>query len=222
MSELETTKSIARRTVLKGAAWSVPVVAAAAAMPVSGAAVSNVNPSLRIDSGCFQILGVGVLPGFKVSNTGTGPYAGDITIIEKVDLSAIKLDPQLTPPFFNNNGALSSTARSVLWTELVVQSGGGLLEGHDSGVTVSSWTGSGGDNWIAAGVFQHSYKVATRTIHIPAGLAASGTKSWGQLISANLSQLLGGTWTATITNPTGNPPVVKAADNLPIQILGGC
>jgi hypothetical protein len=37
MSETETVKHVARRTVLKGAAWSVPVVAAAAATPLASA-----------------------------------------------------------------------------------------------------------------------------------------------------------------------------------------
>nr|MBS1901057.1 hypothetical protein [Actinomycetota bacterium] len=63
MSELENTKQVGRRTVLKGAAWSVPVVAAAAAMPLAGAANSNPNPPecpqcLKPGLGAFELAGL--------------------------------------------------------------------------------------------------------------------------------------------------------------------
>lgn len=48
MSEIETTKQVGRRTVLKGAAWSVPVVAAAVATPFASASVNQ-----QLDVGVF-------------------------------------------------------------------------------------------------------------------------------------------------------------------------
>lgn len=207
-------RTIDRRTVVKGAAWSVPAIAAAVAMPL--AAASDLKASLAISDGCFQVAGVGLLPGFRVTNSGTDAYTKSITIVETIDLSAIKLD------LGSNNGILSSTARSVLWATLVVQNVAGLLEGASSGVTVGSWTGSDGTAWVGTGIFASSYKKATRTVTIPAGLAAGSSGNWGQLLSINLSQLLGGSWTAAITDPTGNPPVTTGTANLPFQILGGC
>ncbi|MCE4027817.1 hypothetical protein LXM50_17715 [Microbacterium sp. Au-Mic1] len=60
MSEIETTKQVGRRTVLKGAAWSVPVVAAAAAMPLA-AASNNPQCPTCMTAGIVQVLGLPII-----------------------------------------------------------------------------------------------------------------------------------------------------------------
>lgn len=55
MSETETVKHVARRTVLKGAAWSVPVVAAAAATPLAAASTPGCPTCYK--SGLVALLG---------------------------------------------------------------------------------------------------------------------------------------------------------------------
>ncbi|MGF3055965.1 hypothetical protein [Microbacterium sp. YY-01] len=193
-----------RRTVLRGAAWSAPVIAAAVAMPLAAASDNQAN--ITIDSGCLQVFGGSVLPGFTVRNNGTDAYSGTITIVETIDLSSIGL----------------SAARSLLWAGIGLGSLGGILEGHDRGVTVGRWQGSGGSGWLGDGIFFKSHTKATRTITITVPLDAGARKHWGQLVQINISQLLGGSWTAVITDPSGNPPVSKSAANLPFQIIGGC
>lgn len=56
-----------RRTVVKGAAWSVPVLAAAAATPLAAATVTW---NAELTGGCFAGLGgVGLVPSFRVKET---------------------------------------------------------------------------------------------------------------------------------------------------------
>lgn len=65
-----------RRTVLKGAAWSVPVVAASTAVaPTASASTGGGTGQLVLSAGC--LLGVGgieVASGFRMENVGGRPY----------------------------------------------------------------------------------------------------------------------------------------------------
>ncbi|MFB7842603.1 hypothetical protein [Microbacterium sp. NPDC056052] len=63
-------KLVKRRTVLKGAAWSAPVVAAAAAMPVSAASVTNPG------CGCLQVGSLGAFTAQAVTVLNLGTVTG--------------------------------------------------------------------------------------------------------------------------------------------------
>ncbi|MFB7843209.1 hypothetical protein [Microbacterium sp. NPDC056052] len=80
MSKIENNKQVARRTVLKGAAWSVPVVAAAAAMPVSAASVTNPG------CGCLQTGALGAFTAQAVTLLNLGTVTG--TLAFNLDSSA--------------------------------------------------------------------------------------------------------------------------------------
>lgn len=211
MSEIESTEAgsreLGRRSVIKGAAWSVPVIAAAVAAPGAAATTPGVA-GLDLNAGCVQILGLQLLPGFSVANTGTGAYSGTITITETIDLSAI------TTPF---GDILGSGVRAALWLILLTE---GILSGASAGVSKGNWVSGGG-------IVPKTY---SRTVTYSGTLAASASIAWGTLFDitaiTNALQSFGLEAikrTARITSPTGNPPVVDAGPRqLDYNIVGGC
>lgn len=101
-----------RRTVLKGAAWSVPLIAAAAASPLAAASVA-------IDVGAFSLVGscgvLGVLdPGFTLTAGDQPLPVGTSIVIQGSGIADIGV--------FSVSGGtavvsvLSSTSRSVTLT----------------------------------------------------------------------------------------------------------
>lgn len=206
MSEIETTKNgLERRSVIKGAAWSVPVIAAAVATPLASASPTG-QAGLDLNGGCVQILGVQVLPGFEVENTGTAAYTGTVTVVETIDLSSVS----------------SQLTRAGLWVTLGIE---GSLPTRTPGVEVGAWTGSGGNSWLYIPLSRTPYTKATRTVTYTGTIAPNANIAWGKLISLGsvISNLLDAKWTAQIVAPTGNPPVVDAGPRqLDWSLLGGC
>lgn len=94
MSEIETTKQVARRTVLKGAAWSVPVVAAAASMPLASASAPACPTCIKAG---LPIVG-GIIAGVWTSQ-------------------ALVLNNKATIAFPNVFG-LDATACGISWTNI--------------------------------------------------------------------------------------------------------
>ncbi|PRB00843.1 hypothetical protein [Microbacterium sp. MYb64] len=69
-----TRRTVPRRTIIKGAAWSIPVVAAAAALPTAAASCAGSSPwDIGIVGGCMiNFWGAGKgLPGFTVTSAGS-------------------------------------------------------------------------------------------------------------------------------------------------------
>lgn len=95
MSETETAKHVARRTVLKGAAWSVPVVAAAAATPLAAA---SVNQNLDVGvygycSGQYDITKLqAVLASVSLVGLPIGIVASQLVDIVKAALAAVGIN----------------------------------------------------------------------------------------------------------------------------------
>ncbi|WP_309127676.1 hypothetical protein [Microbacterium sp.] len=187
-------RHIDRRTVVKGAAWSVPAIAAAVAMPMATASQSTAQ--IRIYADCLlSVAGVNIGRGFFVENQGTVAYDGNITVTETIRLSG-----------------LAAVAAVALWPILAVQ---GILGGSTSGVTRGSWSGNilsttrsrtvtiAGP--LAAGG-QRSWGIALDAIS-------------GVLGVLDLVGLAGITHTAVITSPTGNPPVVKDSDAINWELI---
>src|SRR5690606_38547626 len=85
-------RQVERRTILKGAAWSAPVIAAAIAAPM--AAASDNQARIRIYGDCLlNALDVKVGQGFYVENQGTSAYSGDITVVEQITLTGAAAVP---------------------------------------------------------------------------------------------------------------------------------
>lgn len=79
MSELKLSNSASRRAVVKGAAWSVPVIAAAVAAPAASASTSELG-ALALNGTC-GVLGV-IGPGFTLTASATAPIpAGTVITI---------------------------------------------------------------------------------------------------------------------------------------------
>lgn len=77
--EIQKNKGVSRRTVVKGAAWSVPVIAAAVATPLAAASGDD------IEVGAFNLAGtcgvVGLLgPGFTLTAGPTAPLPVGTTV----------------------------------------------------------------------------------------------------------------------------------------------
>lgn len=185
-----------RRTVVKGAAWSVPAIAAAVAMPLASASGNPTAPAIRIYADCLlSVAGVNIGRGFFVENNGTADYAQNITVTESITLSG-----------------LAYVAAAAIWPILAVQ---GILGGSTSGVTRGSWSG----NILSS--------TRTRTVTISGPLAAGSSRSWGVALDAisgvlgllSAVGLAGISHTATITSPTGNPPVTKSSDAINWELI---
>ncbi|WP_262001624.1 hypothetical protein [Microbacterium sp. Mcb102] len=83
MDEQRTSTGITRRSVVRAAAWSAPVIAAAIATPLaaaSGAAALTVQPSPATVTGADF-----AWPGATVTNTGTTP----LTVTWSVDVAPV-------------------------------------------------------------------------------------------------------------------------------------
>lgn len=75
--ETQKHKSLSRRTVVKGAGWSVPVIAAAVATPLAAASVVDVGAfALRGSCGTIGLLG----PGFTLQAGPTDPLPVGTTV----------------------------------------------------------------------------------------------------------------------------------------------
>ena len=72
MSEHVTHAGVSRRTVVKGAAWSVPVLAAAVAAPLAAASTAATDVGAFTLVGSCGILGV-IGPGFLLTAAATAP-----------------------------------------------------------------------------------------------------------------------------------------------------
>ncbi|GAA2858188.1 hypothetical protein [Microbacterium arabinogalactanolyticum] len=72
-------RTIDRRTVVKGAAWSVPAIAAAVAMPLASASTGNPG------CGCLQLGSIGAFTAQSVTALGLGTVTG--TTIFNLDSS---------------------------------------------------------------------------------------------------------------------------------------
>ncbi|MGN7861604.1 hypothetical protein ACTJI8_13580 [Microbacterium sp. 22303] len=102
MSEIETTKHVGRRTVLKGAAWSVPVVAAAIAVPAQAASLPN-GVDVRVTATCsgqYDIKSLtDLLAQISLLGLPVGLTLGVVTNLVKAALSALGFNEGVTRRF---------------------------------------------------------------------------------------------------------------------------
>lgn len=86
----ENMTEINRRTLVKGAAWSVPVIAAAAAAPLASASPNPTTPwNLHVEASCSGLIGITSGGGFILTNTGSEPIPAGTTFqwIEQYDIT---------------------------------------------------------------------------------------------------------------------------------------
>ncbi|MFB7843208.1 hypothetical protein [Microbacterium sp. NPDC056052] len=149
------TKNVQRRTVLKGAAWSVPVVAAAAATPF--AAASTIN-GFSVDGNCGLLGALGA--GFTVT-AGSSPIpAGTQITIHSTALVSLNL--------------ISLSGQGLAQVS--------LLGPNDAVITLTSPIPAGGTMTIQWLLSVSVLTNTTATLTLPAGdTAGPGTKSVGTL-----------------------------------------
>ncbi|GGM42708.1 hypothetical protein [Microbacterium saperdae] len=78
--EIQKDKGLSRRTVVKGAAWSVPVIAAAVATPLAAASGGDVEVGAFTTAGTCGVLGV-IGPGFTLTASATAPLPVGTSVI---------------------------------------------------------------------------------------------------------------------------------------------
>lgn len=209
-----------RRTVVKGAAWSVPVLAAAVATPL--AAATTVNWNAGIATGCFVgIEGVGgVVPSFRVSET-LGHNTTAPQVISETYSQDFEGTAQLSSTLASAQGLVIAGLVATEWALFRVST---VLQGQNSPkITRDPWpvfvdddfdvdivqTGSGlGARWTPVVKLR-----ATRGVTV-SGLSANESVAWGyaaSVLSGLKVTILGlgieigdpSQITATITSGTG-------------------
>lgn len=196
-----------RRKLLKGAAWSVPVIAMAVAAPA--AAASTVDWNVAVSRGCgLSIAGQSGLAGFTITNDGTAPAPGPITLT-------------LTDGYDTTTPHLvDAVGRAAAWASLQLFSVD-LFSYASEGVVQGGWSGVQYQKLNQVPFLGYRWKAyRTRTITIPGGLAAGQSVNIGQLLSANLFP--GGSYkNLTLTSDTGSATGDEIAVIDP-GVIAGC
>jgi hypothetical protein len=162
-------QNISRRTIAKGAAWSVPVVAVAAAAPAASA--STVNASLAWTNSSTSLLTLALLDG-----------GGTITA-----QALVTVPTQLT--ITNGAGAISGQNATITIT-VARPAGINIPVGRARGFGVASYNGSASTSsertatyQTAPVIGQFGFPLTTFTRTVPVTVAANGTLNmpvvWG-------------------------------------------
>lgn len=88
---------LTRRKVVQGAAWSLPVIAAAIATPLAAASVETPQANIQVTSACFAgttALGSQIGPTWVMKETN-GVNAGTVPLVEKLTFTFTSLSPGL-------------------------------------------------------------------------------------------------------------------------------
>lgn len=191
MTEIETTKNgIERRSVIKGAAWSVPVIAAAVATPL--AAASGPKAQLAFGGDCvLDVAGLSLGPGFEIVNSGTADWTGTITFTETFALA----------------GLIAAIARPVVRPIWIVGAIGDF-ETPASDFTTTNWS------WPLL------ERAATRSVTFSGTIPAGSRAFWGRPFSIlgalnipGINLLANVTHSATVTSISPSPsPSIAAGD----------
>ncbi|QNA91998.1 MULTISPECIES: hypothetical protein [unclassified Microbacterium] len=154
--EIQKNKGISRRTIVKGAAWSVPVIAAAVATPLAAASVVDVG-AFSVDGDCGT-LGL-LFPGFEITAGPSAPLpAGTVITITATGIANVQL--------FSISSALADIQ---------------LLGPTSQQITLVADlpAGTSFDARAVVGLGVGSTLTATATL--PAGYTATGAKTSGSL-----------------------------------------
>nr|WP_315268852.1 hypothetical protein [Microbacterium lemovicicum] len=146
-------RGLSRRSVMKGAAWSVPVIVASAAVPMAVASVGNLSASW---SGQTTLLTVGVVDSASTVTAGV----------------AISVPTQLT--LTNGSGPINGQSASVTIT---VQQASGLnvALGRVKGFGVRTFNGSTGGTRTVNYANNAGYPVTTFTSTVPVTLLSAAS-----------------------------------------------
>lgn len=91
MTEAAPYRAVPRRTVVRGAAWSIPVIAAAVAVPAHAASLKQ--PNIAVTSGCLTnvtVLGGQIGAAYTMKETN-GVAAGTVNLVEHLGYTLTSL-----------------------------------------------------------------------------------------------------------------------------------
>lgn len=218
-----------RRTIVKGAAWSVPVIAAAVGAPGASASPGG-DWNVSVSAGCLLgTVGIGLLPGFTISETAAATPPATLTFVETYRTEI---------PLAWAGGGVGETAANVLSDTVhlalaTVYLVAGAVGAASPGVSLGSWGSVSvtDENRVQGGfpAFAGSKTrvyTATRTVTVT-GLAAGEAKGYGYLVSVAAINLEGLTpvtnyTLAAVSGSGGANPSDDAATLENDTLLGSC
>ncbi|MGV2902599.1 hypothetical protein ACNPM4_13045 [Microbacterium sp. AGC62] len=155
--EIQKNKGISRRTIVKGAAWSVPVIAAAVATPLAAASGDVEVGAFSVDGDCGT-LGL-LFPGFEITAGPSVPLpAGTVINITATGVANVQL--------FSISSALADIQ---------------LLGPTSQQITLVADLPAGASFEARALVGLGVGSVLTATATLPSGYVATGAKTSGTL-----------------------------------------
>lgn len=159
MSDIRTSNSkISRRTVAKGAAWSVPVVAVAAAAPAASASTSNDVGALSLDGTCGA-LGAGLL------STGLTLTAGPDVAVPAGTVISLSSTGLANIGVFTITGGLASVA----------------VSGSSGTITLTEDLAPGTTMNMTTSINVSVLWTLTGNVQLPSGYTATGGKLSGSV-----------------------------------------
>lgn len=176
MTELEnTSKGIDRRTLVKGAAWSVPVIAAAVATPLAAAKTQFPTGAIVVTSACSLV----ALPLPVGTPTGLTPVGFSVANTDPTRTATVTLSMDA-----NAWGSLSATA-----TNNVNSATGGVWQSSASSGGATASPANLNQGWSGVSVvdlgFLQGYRASkTRTVTLT--LPPNSSYSFGKWLALDL------------------------------------
>ena len=192
------TSGIERRTLVKGAAWSLPVIALAVGAP---AASASTPWNIGLSAGCLVgVVGVNVIPGYTIhETTGTKPTKDPLTFTE----TFTTVVPITWTGGTIGHGLIKGTADAFALALGLVFLTASSIGGKSSALTISGWsafTGVESPAYVNQGIGGSGRSVvtytATRTVSA-VGMVGGGTFGYGYVAGLSIPSLGTGLTTAT-------------------------
>ncbi|MDR6868368.1 hypothetical protein J2Y69_002984 [Microbacterium resistens] len=194
---------VSRRSVVKGAAWSVPVIAAAVAVPTATASPEVIPWNLQVEGSCSGLIGITSGGGFILTNTGSEPIPGGTVFAwtEQYDVTGELIWRSLSKSWVDNDTGLTWWDRS------------------SDGFTFSRWSSwTSDDPWWA--VIKTDRKSRTVTYVVPAeGFAPGARVSTGWQTA-----LMHSTFSAKFVFTSGNGGAITGDESVEFRpnLIVGC
>ncbi|WP_146080628.1 MULTISPECIES: hypothetical protein [unclassified Pseudoclavibacter] len=186
MSENHNSIGPSRRKIIKGAAWSAPIIATAVAAPFAAA---SERWNIAIGQGCLVgIAGLDLLPGFRIAETTNTLPPATLTFTQSIVYSG-------SYNFLFAEGAQRAAAQLIGTTNLGLYFVAGIISSLSSNATATAYSGS-----LTSSSYQETGRASnglggtrvdftmtrSRTITVT-NLGAGGTAGIGYLLNASVT-----------------------------------
>ena len=198
------TPGIERRTLVKGAAWSLPVIALAVGTPARAA---SADWNISLAANCLVgVVGVGVIPGYSIHETsGKTPTLSPLTFVETYQT----VIPLTWSGANIAHAAIKLVADTFANALALVFLTTGSIGGKSAGITIGGWSAFTGveSNIVQVGgaIGGHGSSTmtytATRTVTV-VGMTGGGTMGYGYVAGLTFPSLGSGLTASNTSNLT--------------------